>query len=394
MEDGRTAVFLQFEFAQKKTSTVSFADGILAKVIKDDAVRAVLKQVAAARLACVAAIASKERGDNTAAKQAVAEYTALARGLVAKSNAELDLASPLRHAASFEWTQTFGADAKPITAVDAQFDVANILVAYAFYLLRGVSEGSNSGLDELGCKGIYDVLRTAGGVVDALTKTPMQSGDVSAPILDLLKDLILADAQNVSIAVAQLKGHKGGLLSSICSDTADAYVAVGTRAAALTEASKNKNVAKVAAYAAFKAKAYQALAYSWSAQASFEGDKCGDAIASSRRADKLWEEALELAKAYDKIEPRGKTATADHAFVQGIWRAMKLRHDKYARENDMIYFHKVPEEVPALPTGKRLADFVPFALPPISDKWPSDAMAGIEPIEAPPVTSAADASSK
>uniref|UniRef100_A0A7S1SVS8 BRO1 domain-containing protein n=1 Tax=Tetraselmis chuii TaxID=63592 RepID=A0A7S1SVS8_9CHLO len=327
---------------------------------------------------------------------AVAEYLALLQGLTCQhgkppSNPLTDGATippsrpsrvpPIASSLSFHWYDIFDASTRtdnPPVSGDAAMELSSVLLSLAVWKARAAAKLCNrpkfsEGVSSDESSAAYKLLRQAAGLAALLVEMaacgasspPSASHDLCREKLSALELLFLADAQSLSTLRAVEKGNSPAIVASVARDTSELY------ASALKRLQSDNSgagwTAKVAAYAEFKAEAFRAHANIANGKQRLADEAAGDAVRSAEEAKGVAAAAAKLGTVYDKAggvlsDPK------EHEFFSAHLRAT-VQHsaDKILRMNSMIHYKAPSPDLPALPDPTRLAQPLPYALPPLSE---------------------------
>lgn len=130
------------------------------------------------------------------------------------------------------------------------------------------------------------------------------------------------------------------------------------------------------AYLQFKSKFYLAYTYTYVGQQLFAEEKCGDSLKAYQQAQAALSEAEALGKAYKRAtvsrwsyHSPGPLTACDHTVFTTLQKTLRGAADKSRRENDFIYYHKVPVDDLPLPESRAMAKPTQFDLPAVSERW-------------------------
>eukprot|EP01133_Synstelium_polycarpum_P008005 gene8005-9404_t len=259
---------------------------------------------------------------------------------------------------------------------DALVEVCNILfnlgVWYLGYSEYLVSRASDTGVEEEIRMVIYDYLLKAAGIFSLLRETLVQhitvsSMDFSDVFLKALYLQALGQSQEITIGRAFKKLSKTSTILSLAVDTSKIF----GEAHILLDGIENRVEARLyylLGYLKFKQTLYLALSYDLMAFDQNATHKYGDAITSANKAKSCISYANSLIKPCVSV-----TLTAENLKkpVVILTKMINTDSERFERENTVIGYQQVPEELLPLPEGNRLAKLRPFTLPIINPLWDS-----------------------
>jgi hypothetical protein len=173
--------------------------------------------------------------------------------------------SKLRQAGAWEWgdgalvAPAPGAPPRKAASSDAIFELAQVLVAMAVRLMHAASVAagdSASGVPTASSTRAYNLLRQAAGMLDFAVREVVPSlpagaaADLDPQLLRGLASTALADAQQLTLLRAVVKGNQPSLIAAIAADTAELYALAGSQVGSSTVA--GAAASKLAQYAKYK----------------------------------------------------------------------------------------------------------------------------------------------
>ncbi|KAK9798946.1 hypothetical protein WJX73_007519 [Symbiochloris irregularis] len=288
--------------------------------------------------------------------------------------------APLRQAVAFQWQDVLVTNPQRVAGADAVFELASFLVAWALWQMRcaaALCQPGSAGSSSANATTAYKLLRSAAGKFDfvreklsGLLHNSVHSTDCNPQALAAFSALCLADAQSITVLRAIQKGNQAGLVSSLATDTATMYLSAAQSAQAAPYAAHN---AKCVAYANYKSTSFQAYAHAFAGQELAQSGQAGQAVRCLYAAQPLVAHAGKGAAAYDRAPPATRAADRTH-FDADLSTLVDTSSSKVKRENDIVYCQRVPDEIPELPAGKRLAAPIPWQLPPAAAEARADAL--------------------
>eukprot|EP00128_Syssomonas_multiformis_P012690 Colp12_sorted_trinity150504_noHs@22911 len=338
--------------------------------VKSDDAKKVLNELTKSRIALLEAI--KQAGIVTDFTRVTAElqnYTSLLRGVLEDC---AEGTSKLRFSFSFTWSMVLG-DAKQISQKDAQFELVCIHIAVTQTVLDLCSKLNDRTVTEDECKAMYSAYKEAAAILHHTFEVEFGKLQLKPPqlvnVLEALLHQLEADGQSLAVLRALLvrndkeRCHKPELVCAISQDTASKY----TKAIQALATSKGR-AAKWHAYLQAKELMYTAYAHAYNAASLLATDKCGEGVSAGEHAVKLLEAIHKECKTFDGAGPKG-VRLVGHGCVEDVQKDVAERLATCKRENDFIYFHKVPAEVPPLPSGRSVFSTTPYPMPPLSPLW-------------------------
>lgn len=217
--------------------------------------------------------------------------------------------SALRYAVKFSWTQSFVARG-PVTAGDALYELASVLISAAVALIRHVNtkylESTPRGVTSKSSGEAYKLLREAAGLLEyAATsvapriESPLPEVDTSDYVLKAAVNCTLADAQSISVLRAIKKGNQSALIASLARDTCDLYASAETLLASYPKAVGSK----LDEYMKYKAAAFEAYAHVFSGITAWKARQLGGALRCLMDAESAFFSAKKAASVFDKAMP-------------------------------------------------------------------------------------------
>ncbi|XP_044177163.1 BRO1 domain-containing protein BROX-like [Acropora millepora] len=273
----------------------------------------------------------------------------------------------------FKWSNLLD-DEKTVTndvdreMVSMMFAAALWHMEHAQWLTKSVG---NEEENEEQMKRKLNSLKAAASIFEAAKSWPnslLGSIDLKAQILDALSLQSVAEGQSITIRRAISKNHKASLISELCCDVSNKY----NMAAGEVNGSSQEGQ-KWASYMKFQGETYMALARAYQGVHLLETEeRCGESIVVLSQGLRHIDQAVHLAKEYDKIKPKTKLNLDETPQFQKVKKLLEEKKAKSERENGLIYHAKIPEECPpplepkcvvqitalALPTGEDLTSVV------------------------------------
>ncbi|KJE95495.1 hypothetical protein CAOG_05944 [Capsaspora owczarzaki ATCC 30864] len=278
----------------------------------------------------------------------------------------------LRKLIAFYWTNTLGKH-HISSDTDVQFELISMLEDIAIWHTKKANLTlSAASAEENDLKDAYKLLRVAAGILLFIESTQIarlttsaSPSDTNPAAVRAYSSQLLAEAEEVSLARAVEKKHSPSLLAGIARDIADKFDAAAKGIAQV----KLDKVDKWSKYLAWKTKYYQAAAYMFLGLDLLSKDDCGNAIRAMTEAEKLLEQANALGKVFVDCEPKTPLKIHELPATQALSRQLRDSLAKAKRENDFIYFKKVPTELPELAAPRAVVEPEPYALAPLSSRW-------------------------
>jgi len=302
---------------------------------------------------------------------------------VLKINSHKQCSVSLRHVFPFRWTDSLSI--KPfqdpsLDRVDAANDLIGQSVNLGIALMKRASMCSakeSNNMDD--AKEIHSCLKEASGVFEyareilvGLLIQPVSNQatpytDVDTRVLDCYCLQAKAETLEVTIARGIAMEHKESLIASLSNDTQIMYQEAYDLLKNTYEENKIELPLKWMKYFELKQKFYFAMSRAyWGLSLLEDQEKSGEAIAHLKQAVESLANTTKLGKAYVKAIGAGTVAKPhEHPFYQKIHTKVTQILTKCERENNMLYYQKVPEHPspPVFKDMKKIADPVPFVLP-------------------------------
>ncbi|XP_071479882.1 BRO1 domain-containing protein BROX-like isoform X1 [Diadema antillarum] len=297
----------------------------------------------------------------------------------------------LRNAIKFTWSNSLGE--KHTSQYDVVFEQIMILFNIALWHTKHAAAlaGAKEDIEDNDAKEVHKCLRSAAGIFKYIDETLTaklfeRTGDGTDLDPNVLKAYIqqcTAEAQEVTVARAIEMKHATNLVSSLAFETGKLFKLADNSLKAVEETLVNK----WRKYLQLKATFYLAYAHCYHAQTLLAQDKCGAAVRSAKESQTQYQKAEELGRTYASTKGPGRSAKPqEHAFFRRLGPLIRRNLEKVERENGFIYYQKVPDEVPELPTKATygLASPVDFEMPSKSEDWTAETYSGFKVANASP----------
>ncbi|XP_041468368.1 BRO1 domain-containing protein BROX-like [Lytechinus variegatus] len=293
--------------------------------------------------------------------------------------------SKLRNAIKFTWSNTLAE--KHSSQHDFVFEQINILFNIALWHTKHAAAlaGAKEDIAEDDAKEVHKCLRSAAGIFnyidDKLTvKLFERTGDgtdLDPNIIKAYAQQCTAEAQEVTVARAIELKHASNLVSSLAFETGKQFKIADNSLKAVEE----NLVQKWRKYLQLKATFYLSYAHCYNGQTLLAQDKCGEAVRALKESKTQFEKADDLGRSYTSTKGAGKSAKPhEHAFFRRLLPLVRRNLEKVERENGFIYYQKVPEVVPELPSKATygLASPVEFVMPSKHEDWTAETYNGFK----------------
>lgn len=293
-----------------------------------------------------------------------------------KKDEKKDEPVPLNRAIAYSWTE-FSRKAKAIGYGGPDFDINSTLLNLGiWYLVLGkellaIQDKSSTDKNQ---REAYKYLSKAAGVFKFVSeKTPNEKGDLSdlrPNVSKALVDLALAEAQLITVARAEAAKHSPALIASLARGAAEKFQAVKDTLLSPNPTPVPDVDDSWVAYLEAKKEATFAKAYFYHGTHFALPD-----ATSSGKAVKAFETAVEhLKKAqaehekYLTLFPEGRSH-GGKSYLEDCLKEYEERHRKAKKENDMVYFEKLPEAPETLPEPKVSVEVIEYTFPAKKDVW-------------------------
>eukprot|EP00128_Syssomonas_multiformis_P018297 Colp12_sorted_trinity150504_noHs@4062 len=352
-------------------------ESLFGQAAKSKEAREILKELTQVRQNLLKKISSLET-PVTEIEELYKSYVSLQLGFVQAEEVKSESkTSSLRNVVKYTWSNALG-NTKIVSESDARFDLASMSENVAlWYLQIAAKTVNNTSVEENVAKQVFHQLKTAASLFEFVEKQYSFSAitDLSPDVLAAYKLQCIAEAQEISVLRAQEQKHKPTLIAALCADIEAKYSAAGAKLGQLDRSLKLKN------YYIFKGKLYKALSLALHGQSQLTSDECGKAIRTLQEAEKLLRDVEAAAKAYNK--EKGGADLLKHPFLHACTMLVTETATKCKRENDFIYFQKVPVDFNEVIEGKSVVQLADYEVPALSPLWTADARAGFDPFLAP-----------
>ncbi|KAH7623081.1 hypothetical protein Ndes2526B_g02379 [Nannochloris sp. 'desiccata'] len=292
--------------------------------------------------------------------------------------------SPLRYAVKFSWNQVLlsnsnSKDSNNLEVADAVYELASALTAAAVWCQRRAAlfhcESTPRGVPSGPSGQAYKLLRQAAGLYDYISQVviPLMSrtltsssssievSDCTAPVLQAAASCAVGDAQSITVLRAISKGNSSSLIASLARDTGDIYK---EGACALISSTKDATNTKLLTYLQYKQAVFESYAQIFNGIQQWKASQAGTGLRCLKEAEAIFFKMKKLAAAFDKAPP-SSLGVLHSRFDDELDRVLYDTLRRIERENSAVYYQKVPDAVPELPEGKRLAAATAFELPPV-----------------------------
>jgi hypothetical protein len=316
---------------------------------------------------------------DTALNQAATTTTT---GSISAALGSLTGNSPLRYAVKFSWNQvllTTNNKDNNVEIADAVYELASALIAAAIWCQRRAAlvhcESTPLGVPSGPSGQAYKLLRQAAGLYEYVSQKVLpllsrtlssttEATDITAPVLQAAASCALGDSQSITVLRAISKANSSSLIASLAKDTGDIYK---EGAGALTASTvKDASTSKLLAYLQYKQAVFECYAQifngieHWKAQ-----QQAGAGVRCLKEAEAIFFKIKKLAAAFDKASP-SSLGKVHSRFDDELDKILYDTLRRVEKENAAVYYQRVPEALPPLPEGKRLAAATAFDLPPIA----------------------------
>eukprot|EP01156_Anaeramoeba_ignava_P021006 Anaeramoba_ignava/c17908_g1_i1.p1 GENE.c17908_g1_i1~~c17908_g1_i1.p1 ORF type:complete len:343 (-),score=91.49 c17908_g1_i1:191-1219(-) len=244
--------------------------------------------------------------------EALKRYLSLLLGFIVHPNDGSD--SGLRKRISFSWSNIIDPEEKT-TVFDAQFDVCSVLLTATIWMINKASSlaqtVTQSNADQVH-KEMYHLLLKAAGVCQELESQSSKLQGEHIPyelkpeLVKVMKDMILAMGQEVTIQRAIFKKNKSSLIAKLAVDVHTKY---STFYYGLNEFSKTPGakVHKIRSYAKYKMNIYEAVALQYHGDHISVADKehgAGQAVCGLEKAKSMLTNLDEVITSYADFSPK------------------------------------------------------------------------------------------
>ncbi|XP_074651732.1 BRO1 domain-containing protein BROX-like [Tubulanus polymorphus] len=319
-------------------------------------------------------------------EEAAKHYLSLLNGFLYTVDEGAAGDSKLRNIIKFRWTNTL-CGSTPSEHFDSYFELYSVVFDIGLWFSKHAAKIAGAkddpSVDE--AKEVHKCLRIAAGIFQyvkdevgpALLDRGDKTHDTDARIIEAYVNQCTAEAQEITLARAIELKHAVSLRSSLAYETSKLFEAADLG----LNTSDDSVTEKWRKYLQLKAAFYMSYAYSFHGEDLLAQDKCGEAIACLRESVKYFQKSSNLCKEYTSAKGAGSTVKpAEHCFFRKLGRVVKLTLEKCERENDFIYHHKVPSEVPELELKATFGLVKPekYELPPRHEMWNKDIYAAFD----------------
>eukprot|EP00040_Diaphanoeca_grandis_P030118 m.177504 g.177504 ORF g.177504 m.177504 type:complete len:435 (+) comp31896_c0_seq2:208-1512(+) len=368
----------------KATSPINFTQGRLAKGATNKAAQEVLRELTRARKAYL-----EQVGDPATSSEIVVrscnEYVSLLIGLLQLpaptegTDTNIPVSVRVRKAILFKWRDVLSGQVVDIE--DLRGELISVLLNCGLWHCLYASRlmGSAAEDDEDAQKNIYRALLAAASYFDHVDTDQLSkfkfvpkagepvAHDLDEKIVKCIAEQLLAEAQEVTVNRARVKGHKDELIAALALNEHDRFV----QAKAHIESMDAKLVEDIWSYFDFKIDYYDAMSLCYNGEHLFKQDKAGAAIKCFREATMKFEQCQKTALTYSKKRSKRKNlsksttikdVTEAPAFLS-LGKTIKSSLEKAEHENGFIYKEKIPSELPELIVSKSLIEKKTFDFP-------------------------------
>jgi BRO1-like domain len=289
--------------------------------------------------------------------------------------------SPLRYAVKFSWNQVLLPNTNNkdnVEIADAVYELASALTAAAIWCQRRAAlfhcESTPLGVPSGPSGQAYKLLRQAAGLYDYVSNkilpllsrtitSTTEASDCTAPVLQAAALCAVGDAQSITVLRAISKGNSSSLIASLARDTGDIYK---EGAGALISSTKDVSNTKLLTYLQYKQAVFEAYAQIFKGITQWKAGQAGTGLCCLKEAETIYFRIKKLAAAFDKAPPSSLGARVHGRFDDELDKVLYDTLRRIEKENSAVYYQRVPNAVPPLPEGKRLAAATVFELPSIS----------------------------
>jgi len=282
----------------------------------------------------------------------------------------------------FQWTTVFGSE-RTTTFSDSLVEMMSVLFNLGVWYL-GYSEfiisnrwSKTDGLSEDDRQTVYDFLLKAAGIFECLRGSMFSTvsqedkcTDFSDAILRTLYLQSMAQAQEITIGRAFKKNTSASTITKLAVDTCSLYKeARDCLESNYREKLVEYRLEKFYNFLIYKISLYESLAYQQQAFALNTSHKYGEAIATAKKSQTILKKTLtSLVRPCICITLSQETLTRPTSSLLPLIDSTLSRLE---RENKIIGFQSIPDEISPLPEGSRLVKVRPFSFPPINSAWNS-----------------------
>ncbi|KAF2073958.1 hypothetical protein CYY_004745 [Polysphondylium violaceum] len=280
----------------------------------------------------------------------------------------------------FTWTTVFGSE-RSTTFSDTLVEMMSVLFNLGVWYL-GYSEyiisnkwSKTDGLSEDDRQTVYDFLLKAAGIFESLRGSMFSSvaqedkcTDFSDAILRTLYLQSMAQAQEITVGRAFKKNTSASTITKLAVDTSSLY----KEARDCLESNYREKMAeyrleKFYNFIIYKISLYESLAYQQQAFALNCSHKYGEAIATAKKSQAILKKTLtSLVRPCVCITLSQETLTRPTSSLLPIIDSTLARLE---RENKIIGFQSIPDEISPLPEGSRLVKVRSYVYPPVNAAW-------------------------
>eukprot|EP01100_Stratorugosa_tubuloviscum_P015351 TRINITY_DN8758_c0_g1_i1.p1 TRINITY_DN8758_c0_g1~~TRINITY_DN8758_c0_g1_i1.p1 ORF type:complete len:517 (-),score=221.18 TRINITY_DN8758_c0_g1_i1:37-1587(-) len=359
-------------------------------------------------------IQNKDNGNNTNNNEAnqPSSTTTSSNNQIQSSSALSNSANlTLRFAIATSWTNTLSPYVKTELG-DLLFELLSFLIQAALFIILYVdatlSQLKNN--EEKIHLLSYDYMLKAAGIFQfleekLLTIQPKFSTliipvEISQPFFAMMQLLCLAQAQEITIARAVIKGNTNQLISKLSKDTADKFSAALNLTRAIEELNQQlkkqqeeiqkksdpnqflltkvdfiSQLPNLINYFRFKIELYLSKAWIHHAIDLSTTNTCGQAVAAARMSQN---HLLNAIKEADNFNSQKETKHCKETLNYHNQFNQKYIQ-KFERENKLVYFDRVPATAIGLAIGKGLVQPKQFQLPPTHPIWTSAILSNFQP---------------
>lgn len=261
---------------------------------------------------------------------------------------------------------------KLYTCDDWHFEVVNTLIAYAMLFRKGacayLEQAGGANFEEVS-KPVAHLLSRAAGVLDYANEVELSKW-TNKPDMDMpeklsetflvLSTICLAEAQQVVVKKAILKGSRHASVAMLCLDVEQKYRYASSLLERVCSRLGNPRffIPQMAFYCRMNAALYGMVARKHLAVAAFDEGKYGVAIGYLQ-----W--ALTFVDEVNRIpSQRADGAIEVRAHLQNHTNRIADLYKKYSKDNGTIYFERVvPKQELQLPPARCIVKAVPFQPP-------------------------------
>ncbi|GAM26522.1 hypothetical protein SAMD00019534_096970 [Acytostelium subglobosum LB1] len=282
----------------------------------------------------------------------------------------------LRTRLQFQWT-TLAGQQRVIKSSDALMEIANVVFNLGIWYM-GYSQSllttnqKEDGIEEEVRQVIYDYLLKAAGCFQFLRdkvapklKKSERGVDFGDSMLKALFLQALGQSQEITIGRAFKKNTSTSVICNLAVDTSKIYQEVLDSLNTIDNLFEAR-LEKLVVFINYKMSVYQSLAYYLAAFNQNATHKYGDAIVSGRQASFALKNATSL---IDTCVSVTITRDALKGPTNYLSKILGTENTRFERENTVIGYQTIPDEVVALPDGNRLAKPREFVMPPTNSAW-------------------------